>query len=315
MACNTCPPSTAQANTCNPPQLAPASRRVTWRGARIFSRQNPLATPSSTNHCTTTKVNRRSNNYSSVPFSPHAAVTGRHSSDVQQRQRSRRRAHGAVGVPCKATDTQALARTPHMLTARHLLLHSTALAWCHARPRPLVTPTAAWRLVAVVASPPRRRAGASTPAAALGGSRQHQTASDTMVVPVAAAREPVSHEQRQAVISASIRGIPDFPKQGIMFWDVTTLLLDPVAFQHTIDAFTERYRDMKVDVVAGVWVWVFGCGWGVGWCRAWWACDGADTRARCPCSCRRGRQSIQQPHAHPPPPHTHTPAPNCNGRL
>lgn len=61
----------------------------------------------------------------------------------------------------------------------------------------------------------------------------------------------LSVEQRNQIISDSIRGIPDFPKPGILFWDVTTLLLNPQAFQLTIDAMVERYRDQKVDVVAG----------------------------------------------------------------
>jgi hypothetical protein len=61
----------------------------------------------------------------------------------------------------------------------------------------------------------------------------------------------MSEEQRNQIISDSIRGIPDFPKPGILFWDVTTLLLNPQAFQLTIDAMVERYKDQKVDVVAG----------------------------------------------------------------
>lgn len=70
----------------------------------------------------------------------------------------------------------------------------------------------------------------------------------------AAARAALTAEQRQAIITDSIRGIPDFPKPGILFWDVTTLLLNPEAFQLTIDAFVERYHSMAVDVVAGAWL-------------------------------------------------------------
>ncbi len=43
----------------------------------------------------------------------------------------------------------------------------------------------------------------------------------------------------------------DFPKPGILFWDVTTIMLNPTAFQAVIDLFVERYRGQKVDVVAG----------------------------------------------------------------
>ncbi|CAI9115949.1 OLC1v1016967C1 [Oldenlandia corymbosa var. corymbosa] len=53
-------------------------------------------------------------------------------------------------------------------------------------------------------------------------------------------------------IASTIRVIPDFPKPGILFQDITTLLLDPKAFKDTIDLFVERYKDQKIDVVAGI---------------------------------------------------------------
>lgn len=56
---------------------------------------------------------------------------------------------------------------------------------------------------------------------------------------------------KKAVILDSIRGIPDFPHKGILFWDVTTIMLNPTAFKYTIDLFTERYKGKKVDVIAG----------------------------------------------------------------
>lgn len=40
-----------------------------------------------------------------------------------------------------------------------------------------------------------------------------------------------------------IRDIPDFPKQGILFFDITPLMGDPKAFAHTIDAMAERFKD------------------------------------------------------------------------
>ncbi len=61
-----------------------------------------------------------------------------------------------------------------------------------------------------------------------------------------------THVLQYQVIRDSIRDIPDFPKPGILFWDVTTLMLEPKAFQHTIDLFVERYRGQQVDVVVGV---------------------------------------------------------------
>lgn len=58
-------------------------------------------------------------------------------------------------------------------------------------------------------------------------------------------------EEKKELVANSIRGVPDFPKKGILFWDITTLCLDPKAFRCCIDAFEERYKDQKIDVVAG----------------------------------------------------------------
>ncbi len=49
-----------------------------------------------------------------------------------------------------------------------------------------------------------------------------------------------------------IREIPDFPKPGILFYDITTLLRDPKAFARTIDIFRQQYQDRKVDAVIGI---------------------------------------------------------------
>ncbi|XP_058085617.1 adenine phosphoribosyltransferase 3-like isoform X1 [Magnolia sinica] len=53
-------------------------------------------------------------------------------------------------------------------------------------------------------------------------------------------------------IASSIRVVPNFPKPGIMFQDITTLLLDPKAFNNTIDLFVERYKGKNISVVAGI---------------------------------------------------------------
>ncbi|KAJ8762516.1 hypothetical protein K2173_007955 [Erythroxylum novogranatense] len=53
-------------------------------------------------------------------------------------------------------------------------------------------------------------------------------------------------------IASTIRVIPDFPKPGIMFQDITTLLLDHKAFKDTIDLFVERYSGKGISVVAGI---------------------------------------------------------------
>ena len=49
-----------------------------------------------------------------------------------------------------------------------------------------------------------------------------------------------------------IREIPDFPKPGILFYDITTLLKDAAAFRRSIDLMTEPYLKTKVDKVVGM---------------------------------------------------------------
>src|SRR6202050_5092767 len=49
-----------------------------------------------------------------------------------------------------------------------------------------------------------------------------------------------------------IREVPDFPKKGILFYDITTLLKDKVGFATLIDKFSEYYIAQKIDVVLGI---------------------------------------------------------------
>jgi adenine phosphoribosyltransferase len=49
-----------------------------------------------------------------------------------------------------------------------------------------------------------------------------------------------------------IREVPDFPKPGILFYDITTLLKDSAGLKGTIDAFKSHYEGAHVDVVLGV---------------------------------------------------------------
>ena len=53
-------------------------------------------------------------------------------------------------------------------------------------------------------------------------------------------------------LTSRIRTIPDYPKKGIMFRDITTLFKDPVGLRMTIDQLAARYLDMKIDKVAGI---------------------------------------------------------------
>lgn len=49
-----------------------------------------------------------------------------------------------------------------------------------------------------------------------------------------------------------IRKVPDFPKKGILFYDITSILASPVAFQYCIDKMVEIYKDKKIDAVAAI---------------------------------------------------------------
>src|SRR5918992_620912 len=55
-----------------------------------------------------------------------------------------------------------------------------------------------------------------------------------------------------AHIRQAIRDIPDFPKPGIVFKDITPLLANGPLFAKTIDLFAERYQSQKVDTVLGI---------------------------------------------------------------
>src|SRR5258708_18180441 len=49
-----------------------------------------------------------------------------------------------------------------------------------------------------------------------------------------------------------IRGVPDFPKKGILFYDITTLLKDKLGFATLIDALSENYIGKEIDLVLGM---------------------------------------------------------------
>src|SRR5258707_10734230 len=53
-------------------------------------------------------------------------------------------------------------------------------------------------------------------------------------------------------LRAAVRDVPDFPKRGIVFKDITPVLSDPVLFRASIDLFLERCRGMKIDKIVGI---------------------------------------------------------------
>jgi adenine phosphoribosyltransferase len=56
----------------------------------------------------------------------------------------------------------------------------------------------------------------------------------------------------RALLEARIRDVPDFPKPGIVFKDVTPLLADPVAFAHAIEVMSAEFCDEGIDKVVGI---------------------------------------------------------------
>jgi adenine phosphoribosyltransferase len=53
-------------------------------------------------------------------------------------------------------------------------------------------------------------------------------------------------------LKTQIRHVPDFPKTGILFYDITTLLQDAAGFRAAIDSIVAPFRHQKIDVVVGI---------------------------------------------------------------
>ena len=53
-------------------------------------------------------------------------------------------------------------------------------------------------------------------------------------------------------LKSKIRSVPDFPKAGILFYDITTLLRDREGFKMTIEALAQPFDGLKIDLVVGV---------------------------------------------------------------
>ena len=53
-------------------------------------------------------------------------------------------------------------------------------------------------------------------------------------------------------LKKKIRHVPDFPKAGILFYDITTLLQDPTGYREAVDSLAEPFKDQRIDVVVGI---------------------------------------------------------------
>jgi adenine phosphoribosyltransferase len=65
-------------------------------------------------------------------------------------------------------------------------------------------------------------------------------------------KRDANRESSRDAIKSLIRTIPDYPKPGIMFRDITTLLKDPVGFRLSIDELADRYEHRSFDKVIGI---------------------------------------------------------------
>ena len=54
------------------------------------------------------------------------------------------------------------------------------------------------------------------------------------------------------ILDKAIRRVPDFPKPGILFFDITSIFTNPPAFKHTIDRMVEIYSAKKPDAIAAI---------------------------------------------------------------
>lgn len=53
-------------------------------------------------------------------------------------------------------------------------------------------------------------------------------------------------------IKSKVRTVPHYPKPGIQFRDITTVLKDPAGFRATIEALAQRYKNTRIDKIAGI---------------------------------------------------------------
>ena len=59
-------------------------------------------------------------------------------------------------------------------------------------------------------------------------------------------------EKLPELIKSKIRDVIDFPREGIVFKDITTVLRDPAAFKHSVDLLAEHFKKQKIDYIAGI---------------------------------------------------------------
>ena len=68
----------------------------------------------------------------------------------------------------------------------------------------------------------------------------------------AAVNSNYSYKEARDYIKSKVRSIPDWPIKGVIFRDITTLLLDPPAFKQICTIFYDRYVNEKIDKIVGI---------------------------------------------------------------
>ncbi len=63
---------------------------------------------------------------------------------------------------------------------------------------------------------------------------------------------PLSQLPNMDHLKTKIRHVPDFPKPGILFYDITTLLQDPVGFRAAIDSMAMPFQNQGIEIVVGI---------------------------------------------------------------
>lgn len=62
----------------------------------------------------------------------------------------------------------------------------------------------------------------------------------------------MNNDPLQSELLKTIRTVPNWPKSGVHFRDITTVFQSPVTWAKVIEHFAERYRDQKLDAIAGL---------------------------------------------------------------
>jgi adenine phosphoribosyltransferase len=70
--------------------------------------------------------------------------------------------------------------------------------------------------------------------------------------PATAVNSNYSYKEARDYIKSKVRSIPDWPIKGVIFRDITTLLLDPPAFKQICTIFYDRYVNEKIDKIVGI---------------------------------------------------------------